>query len=132
MTANHNCQTHEHAFHPVGGQADRWDGRDLTGTQSLAVAKPKNCALSFLILPHRELCQDLVELLELKAAAHNIKAVGAGRFSVDLDRFRDRFRLGRSSLCGQRRLEMIVDDIGRNHFQESKNGIFMPRLERAQ
>ena len=34
--------------------------------------------------------------------------------------------------CGPRRLEMIVDDIGRNHFQISINGVFVPRLKGPQ
>jgi hypothetical protein len=132
MTANHSGQAHEHAFHPFCGQSDRWDGCDLAGGKSLPVAKPKNRTLSFLVLPSRNLGQDLVDLLELKTVAHNIKAVGAGRFRVHLDWFHDRFRLACAPLCGQRRLETIMDDVGRNHLQKSINGIFVPRLERPQ
>src|SRR6266851_6222059 len=107
MTANYCRQAHEHAFHPLCGQFDRWDGCDLTGGKSLPVAKPKNRELSSLVLPRRNLSQDLVDLLKLKTLAHSIKAVGTGHFRADLDWFRDRVRLACAPLCGQRRLEMI-------------------------
>src|ERR1035437_2305940 len=132
MTANHCRKAHEHTFHSLGGESDRWDGCDLTGGKSLPVAKPENRALSILILPRRNLSQDFVDLLELKTLADSIKAVGAGHFRGDLDWFHDCFRFACAPLCGPRRLEMIVDDIGRNHLQKSINGIFLPRLERPQ
>ena len=132
MTANHSRQAHENALNTFGGQSDRGDGCDLAGGKSLAVAQPENRALSCLILSRRKLGQDLVELLELKTLAHCIKAVGASRFRAHLDWFHDRFRLACAPLCGQRGLEMIMDDIGRNHFQKSINGIFVAGLERPQ
>ena len=128
VTANHGYQAHEDAFHSLGGQSDRGDGCDLTGGKALAVAKPKNRTLSFLILARRKLSQDLVDLRDLKALAYRIPAVGAGGFRVDRDLVHERFGLPRTPLCGQRRLEMIVDDVGRNHLQKPINGIFVVRL----
>jgi hypothetical protein len=96
------------------------------------VTKPKNDALSFLIVPGRNLSEDLFDLLKLKTAAHSLEAVGSGCSWLHLHWFHDRFCQACASLCGQGRLEMIVDYIGGNHLQESVNGIFVPRLERSQ
>src|SRR5450631_1065435 len=132
MTANHNREAHEHAFHALCSQSDGGDGCDLTGGQSLAVTKPKNDALFFLIFPSRNLSEDLLDSLELKTAAHRLEAVGTGRSWLQLDWLHDRVGQARAPLCGQCRLEMIVDDIRRDHLQESVNGIFVARLERPQ
>src|SRR5271169_1081879 len=132
MTANHNRQAQEYAFHAFGGQSDGWDGCNLTGGKSLAVAQPKNRALSFLVFSCRNLPQDFVNLLELKTLAHRGKAISDGGFQAVLDGFYDRFSLAGTALGGQRSLEMIVDYVGRNHLQESINRILLPRLERPQ
>ncbi len=132
MTADHDRQTHEYALHTFGGQSERRDRGNLTGGQALPMAQPKNRALSFLVLACGNQPQSLVNLLELETLAHDGKAVRRRGRRVVLDGIHDRFCLACPPFHGERGLEMIVDYIGRNHFQESINGIFLSRLEGAQ
>src|SRR5271163_4733642 len=75
MRANQNPQAHEHALHTLGGQADGGDRCDLTGGQSLPVAKPENGAFSLLVLARRNLPQSLIDLLQLKAFVYSGETV---------------------------------------------------------
>jgi len=117
VTANHNCQAHQHAFHTLRRQANGWDGCYLAGSKSLPVAKPENRAISFLVLPPQlvsESCRSApAEIRWLTASKLSLTVV----FGVDLRCFPDCFRLARAPFCRPRGLEMIVDDIRRHHFQ---------------
>jgi hypothetical protein len=96
------------------------------------MAEPENHDLSFLISARRNQPQNLIDLLQLQPLANPAKAVGAHRSRVDLEGFHNRFRLIRASLHGQRRLVVVVDDVGGHHFQKPVNGVFVPRVERSQ
>jgi len=134
VTANHGRQAQKDALNAFGGQSDRGHSSDLTGGKSLPVTKPKNCALSFLILPGGDQSENSVDLLDLKAPAYCIGAIGDGGSEAVLEAsyLIERFGVPCTPFRGQERLEMIVDDIDRDHLQESINRIFVPRLERSQ
>ena len=132
MTPDHARQSHQNAFHSLGGQLHAGNRCDFTSRKPLAVAQPENSYLSLLVFACRNQSQDLVDLLQLNPLAHSVKTVWAYRSRIDLKGLDYRFRLVRAPLHGQGRLVMIVDDIGRDHFQKSVNGIFVPRVEGSQ
>jgi hypothetical protein len=80
MTTDHNRQAHEYAFHAFRSQPNPWDGCNLTGGKSKAVAKPENRALFLLVLTGRHLFQDFFDLMELKMLSYLIESLAAASF----------------------------------------------------
>ena len=67
----------------------------------------------------------------LKSARNGAEALVKREGRVVVQNFDDGFSLICSAFGGLCGLEMIVNDVGGNYFQESVNGIFLVRLEGA-
>ena len=131
MTSNHTSKTQENTLHPLGGQPYVRQRRDGAGAQAIAIAEPEDDAIALQVFTcgnHGEL---IVNLAKKDAAVHGTGSAGGGCHREEGGRVMDRLSHRGTTLFGESGLEVIVRNVPSNDLQETKDRVWVARLERS-
>lgn len=135
LTADHVRQARDDALHSLRSQLQGRQCRNLGGRIPLTIVKKEDHAVPFTVRAIHHTGKHVIDLLQSNLALDRVRTARArcGCSRVGLSPVGEGFGPPPgTALSGMLRLEMIVDNVGGHHLQESENGSGMLGLEGAQ